>query len=277
MRFGWSSSEASKRAMWMAGAFSLIFILFYTAIYWFQPFSEFWNNFFSNFFSPVASFLGAMFASLIWARYEASDAPRRIWGPFAVGLWLWLAAEVTWGYLNMTVGEVPIGPPDVLWSVAYIFLGQALLHQYKILAKPTSRELRLRVLMVILSMLALTLLIYGVFISGTETPEKLIAAVNSFYPAADLVLAVVAVRLAHNFRGGAFSRPWLGLLAFTFADLLYAWLDASGMYSWSLEQGNLLTTVADVAYLGAYLVLGLGVLYQWLFLRYGLRSRIDAR
>lgn len=277
MRFGWSSKESSKRVMQVAGLFSLVFILVYSAIYWFQPFSEFWNNFFSNLFSPVASFMGAMFATLIWAGYEKTDAPRTIWGPFAVGLWLWFAAEITWGYLNMTVGEVPIGLPDVFWIVAYLFLGQALVHQYKILTQPTARELQLRMLMVMLSVLALTLLIYGVFLSGTETSEKLIAAVNSFYPAADLILAVIALWLARNFMGGAFSRPWLGLLAFTFADLMYAWLDASGMYTWSLEQGNLLTTVADVAYLGAYLILGLGVFYQWLFLRYGLRSRADAR
>lgn len=263
--------------MLLAGALSLVLLLVYIAIYWFQPFSEFWNNFFSNFFSPVASFIGALFATLIWSRYDKMDAPRRIWGPFAVGLWLWLAAEISWGYLNMTMGEVPIGIPDVLWIVAYLFLGQALLYQYKILTQPSAPELRVRLIMVLLSLVTLTLLIYGVFISGIETPQKLTAAVNSFYPAADLILAVIALWLAYHFMGGAFSRPWLGLLAFTFADLLYAWLDASGMYAWSLEQGNLLTTVADAAYLGAYLVLGLGVLYQWLFLKYGLRSRAEAR
>jgi hypothetical protein len=277
MRFGWSSKESSKRVMLAAGIFSLVFTLAYAAIYWFEPFSDFWNNFFSNFFSPVASFIGAVFATLIWAGYEKTDAPRKVWGAFAVGLWLWLAAEISWGYLNMTVGEAPIGIPDVFWIIAYFFLGQALFHQYRIVARPTARELQARMLWVALSLIALTLLVYAVFISGADTPDRLIAAVNSFYPAADLMLAVVAIWLARNFTGGAFSRPWLGLLAFAFADLLYAWLDASGMYAWSLQQGNLLTTVADVAYLAAYLLLGLGVLYQWLFLRYGLRSRADAR
>ena len=277
MKFGWSSKESSQRIMSLAGGIALLWLLIYIIIYWFQPFSEFWNNFFSNFFSPVAALISAVFATLIWARYEKMDVPRRVWGPFAVGLWLWLAGEISWGYLNMTAGEVPIGLPDMFWIISYLFLGQALFHQYKILTQPTARELWMRTSMVVLALLAITLVIYGVFISGTEAPQKLNAAVNSFYPAADLTLAVIALWLARHFMGGAFSGPWLGLLVFTFADLMYAWLDASGMYAWSLEQGNLLTTIADVAYLGAYLVLGLGVLYKWLFLKYGLRSRADAR
>jgi hypothetical protein len=75
--------------------------------------------------------------------------------------------------------------------------------------------------------------------------------------------------------GGAFSRPWLGLLAFAFADFLYAWAEISGVYSWGINQANLLSTITDVAYLGAYLILGLGVLSHWVFLRYGLRSLSD--
>jgi hypothetical protein len=77
--------------------------------------------------------------------------------------------------------------------------------------------------------------------------------------------------------GGALARPWLGLLAFSFADLLYAWIEISGLYSWSVDQANLLSTVTDIVYLGAYLVLGFGVLSQWAFLKYGLRAPTPQR
>jgi hypothetical protein len=155
--------------------------------------------------------------------------------------------------------------------IAYFFLGLALLNQYRVLFQLTSRALWRRVLIFGLALLALTLVIYSLLLSNASMPNKLDVLVNSFYPAADLLLAGVALWLAHRFTGGALARPWLGLLVFSFADLLYAWLEISGTYAWSIEQRNLLSAVADIAYLAAYLVLCMGVLYQWLFLKYGLR------
>ena len=277
MRFGWSSKQSFQRALWAAGIFSLAFALVYFIIYWYQPFSGFWNNLLSNLFTQVASFMGAFFASRIWSKYEKGEAPRTVWGYFAVGLWLWFAGEVTWGYINMTAGEVPIGWPDIFWSISYLFFGHALLRQYRILTQPTSRQLWTWITLTVTTMIALMLVIYGLFISKTGTRELLDVLVNSFYPAADLTMALIALWLARNFSGGAFSRPWLGLLVFTFSDFLYAWLEASGMYAWSLENGNLLTTIADMTYLAAYLVLALGVFYQWLFLRYGYRANTNVR
>ncbi|MFT3894859.1 MAG: hypothetical protein QM730_24785 [Anaerolineales bacterium] len=203
--------------------------------------------------------------------YERSDAPRAIWGYFAIGLCLWFAGEVTWSYLNMTVGEVPIGLQDIFWTVSYFFLGHALIAQYRVLRQPSAKELLMRVLLGVAAAIILTFVTYWFVISRTETSNLFNAIVNSFYPAADLTMAVIALRIAHNLSGGAFSRPWLGLLVFTVSDFLYAWLEASGMYAWSLAQGSALTTVADVTYVVAYLVLGLGILYHWLFLKYGLR------
>ncbi len=110
-----------------------------------------------------------------------------------------------------------------------------------------------------------------------SSSNKLDAIVNSFYPAGDMLLAMVALWLAHNFTGGAFARPWIGLLVFAFSDLLYAWLEISGTYAWSVNQGNLLSTISDIVYFAAYLVLFMGILHHWLFLKYGLRSPGKAR
>ena len=271
MRFGWSAKNTSLRLYRSAGIGAILLLAVYIIIYWFQPFSEFWNNFFSNFFLEIVALFAALIATMIWLYYEKTDAPRSVWGPFAFGLWLWFAANLVWGILNLTVGDVPIGLPDVFWVISYFIFGLALLNQYRILFQPTNRTFWSRVLMLVLALLALTLVIYIVVISLVEMPDKLDAVVNSFYPAADILLAGIALWLAHKFTGGAFARPWVGLLIFSFADFLYAWLVASGTYAWSLNQGNLFSTVADVVYLAAYLVLCMGVLYQWLFLKYGLR------
>ena len=272
MRFGWNAHEASARMLATAKIAAVLFLVVYSIIYWTEPFSDLWNIILTNAFLIIASACTAAIATLIWKRYDPSDAPRSIWLYFMFGLWLWVAAEITWGYLNVTQGEVPEGPADVLWIISYFFFGQALLSQYRIIVRPTKRKLYSRVIIAILLLLALYLLIYGALMPASEATSKLDAAINSFYPAADLLLAAVAFWLTRNFRGGAFSRPWLGLLAFSFADLLYAWIEISGLYSWSVNQANLLSTLTDVAYLGAYLVLGFGILSQWTFLKYGLRS-----
>ncbi len=211
--------------------------------------------------------------------YEPTDAPRRIWGYFAFGLWLWVLGETTWSYWNLTLpnGEVPVGVPDVFWISAYYFLGQALLSQYQILVHPTQAELRSRVITSLLFLAISFALIFGVlewFALSSSIGDTL---VNAFYPAGDLTLALSAIWLTRHFQGGALGRPWIGLLVFAFSDLLYAWLQLSGAYAWSLDKGNWVSGFSDIVYFTAYLVLGLVLVSQWLFLKYGLRSSSKAR
>jgi hypothetical protein len=272
MKLGWSANETSVRMLRIAKIAALLFLVGYALLYWFEPFSDLWNTILSNLFLVTASSFAAVIATMIWTRYHASDAPRRVWSPFAMGLWLWATAEFIWGFLNVTQGEVPEGPADVFWIVSYVFFGQALLAQYQIVVRPTGRELWSRIAIALLALLGLYLLIFGALSPASGGASRFDAAINSFYPAADLLLALVALWLTRNFSGGAFARPWLGLLAFAFADLLYAWIEISGLYSWSVDQANWLSTLTDIAYLGAYLVLGFGILSQWAFLTYGLRS-----
>ncbi len=272
MRFGWSAKDTSVRIRWVAKVAAVVFLAIYYAIYRWEPFPEIWNNILADLFVVIASSWAATVATKIWAHYEPIDIPRRIWLYFAIGLWLWAVAELIWGYLNVTQGEVPIGIPDVLWVSAYIFFAYALFLQYRLLAQPDKRELLSRVSIAILFLLGLYILVYRLLAGNADAESRLDVAVNTFYPVADFCLALVAIWLVRHFSGGAFSRPWLGLLAFTFTDFLYAWIEISGIYSWSVDHNNLWSTVFDVAYVGAYLVLGLGILSQWVFLKYGLRS-----
>lgn len=272
MRFGWSPQNASARLYRSAGFAAVVILIIYIMIYWFEPFSEFWNSFFSNFFLVATSAFAATVSTMIWLRYDKTDSPRLIWGPFAAGIWLWCAGELTWGILNMNQGDVPVGWPDVFWVTSYFVLGIALLNQYRILFQPTSRSIRNRVLIFFIALFLLTLAIYLGFSFIINEPSHIDLIVNSFYPAGDLLLAGVALWLVRRFNGGAFARPWIGLLVFSGCDLFYAWLETSGAYSWSVNQGNLLSTIFDIAYLAAYLILCMSVLYHWLFLKYGLRS-----
>lgn len=274
MRFGWNARKASDRLMQLVVGGAIGLAVVYSVIYFWEPFSPFTNILLADILTVSASVFSAVSASLIWMMYEETDAPRRVWSYFALGLWIWVIAEIIWSYGNLTLpnGEVPVGVPDVFWILAYYFLGQALLSQYKILVHPVQNELVSRVTKSLLFFGVSFVVIFSIlewFALSTSVGDTM---VNAFYPAADLTLALAAIWLTRNFQGGALGRPWIGLLIFTFSDLLYAWLQLSGAYAWSLDRGNWVSGFSDIVYFSAYLVLGIVSFSQWLFLKYGLRS-----
>src|SRR5690349_4048772 len=115
MRFGWNANVTSARMFWSAKAAAILVLAVYAVIYLVEPFSDRWNTILTDSFLVVAAACTALIATLIWTRYERSDAPRRIWVKFAFGLWLWAIAEFLWGYINVTKGEVVKGIPDLFW------------------------------------------------------------------------------------------------------------------------------------------------------------------
>jgi len=274
MRFGWDARKASNRLMRLAIIAAVGLVLVYAVIYFGGPFSPSINNLLADILTVTASMFSAVSATLIWTMYEKSDAPRRVWSNFALGLWLWVIGESIWSYLNLTLpnGDVPVGAPDIFWVIAYYFLGRALLLQYQILVHPTASELKRRVISSGLFFGILFVIIFGALEWLALSSSIVDTLVNAFYPAGDLTLALAAIWLTRNFQGGILGRPWIGILVFTFTDLMYAWLQLSGAYAWSLDRGNFVSGFSDIVYFSAYLVLGLVSISQWLFLKYGLRS-----
>lgn len=268
MRFGWSAKKTSVRIRGVAKIAALIFTAIYIAVYLAGPFPGVWNDIFINLWLVIAACFTAAVATMIWTRYEQTETPRQIWRYFAIGLWSWVAAEISWGYLYIVQGDVPIGIPDVFWVAAYVFFAHSFARQYHILAQPSRKEMLTRISIAILALLVLYLFVYRLLASEVDAQSGWDAVVNSFYPVADIFLALIALWFVRHFGGGAFSRPWLGLIAFSFTDLLYAWIEISGIY----DQANLWTALFDTTYLAAYLILGLGLLSQWVFLKYGLSA-----
>jgi hypothetical protein len=119
------------------------------------------------------------------------------------------------------------------------------------------------------SILFLTAIIAWLLARFTHQPWSLELIVGAFYPAADIVISLASLRIVQRFGNGALGLPWIGLFVFAVSDLLYAVLEASGAYSWSVTNGNLLSAVADITYLAAYLFVGLGCYAQLLLLRHG--------
>lgn len=268
MRFGWSANDTSARLRGTAKIAAAIAVAVYVVLYSMGPFPDSWNESLLYLLLVIAASAAATLATLICRRYDKTEIHHRIWRYFAIGLWLWVAAEATYAYLDITQEEVAIGLPDVFWVTAYIFFAHALGIQYRILAQPSKRTLVSQIAIVLLFAILCYALVYHLLSAGADAQGRYDTIVNSFYPVGDLFLALVAVWLVRHFSGGVFARPWLGLLAFSFTDLLFAWIEAAGLY----DRSETLTTLFDTTYLGAYLLLGLGLLSLWAFLKYGMRS-----
>lgn len=261
--------KKGRRAFKWAVCIAILMIVIYALIYQFAPFSQFVNDLSTNILTIAVSAVCAALATLVRGRYSEDESLRDIWTNIAIALWLWALAEVIWTYYNMTFGEVGLTIADSFWVFGYGFFFTALFIQYHILFRPTPRQARLAVALIASSLILILLVSSWFLINYADLTLDNLALVNIFYPAADLVIAFVALRLAHRFHSGALGYPWLGLVVFALADLMYAWLDFTGMYTWSVTEGNLLSGIADITYFVAYLAIGLGYYAQWLLLRYG--------
>jgi len=260
--------KGRKAFQWAVGAAILATIL-YTLLYQFAPFSQYVNSLLSNAMAIAVSATCAALATLIVRRYSKDEPPRGIWTNLAMALCLWTLGEAVWAYYNIVSGEVGLSIADAFWLAGYTFFFTALFIQYHILFRPTPRQSRRAVTLTAISLiliLAISTKYVVRFADMTADPETLIYV---FYPTADLVIAAAALHLARRFRMGALSYLWLGLLVFVLADSMYAWLDFTGMYTWSIDEGNLLSGIADILYFAAYLAIALGYYAHWLLLQYG--------
>ena len=257
--------KKGKREFWRMFAFAILILFFYTILYVYEPFSTYWNDLFSGFFTIFAAAFSAVFATLVFRRYEVSDAPRWIWLHFSIGLWLWALAEFIWVAYPLFYGEARINSADFFWIIAYAFFGYAVYLQYQIVFRPTPRRNIFWVSAALALAVILTCLTVWLLETFVHQDSGLPLWIAAFYPVADLVVGLAALRIVVRFRGGALGYPWLGLFIFAIADMLYAIRDISGIGG----DSNVLSAVADITYLTAYLFVGLGCFAQLLLLRYG--------
>src|SRR5512147_3168326 len=150
MRFGWSPKDTSARIRGVAKIAAVLCIAIYVLIYLQEPFPGSWNDILLYVLLVLAAAWAASLATMICLRYEQEETPHRLWRFFAIGVWLWTAAELTYAYWDMTSDSVPKGLQDVFWVAAYIFFAYALFIQYRLLANPHKREMWKRIALVAL-------------------------------------------------------------------------------------------------------------------------------
>jgi hypothetical protein len=256
----------SRRATFIIAYFFAAIILGgYIIVYQYVPFTDPWNDVVLNLLTVLSAATAAIVAWLVFRSYEKDDSPRVIWQYLMIGCWLWFTGELIWAYFASTTGDVPVGAADWAWISGFICFNISLYYQYSLLLP--SKKVFYRNISIAIWIVVLLIPLVIVYLS--DTPE-LRTYIDYFYPFADLAVGIAGILLIFTFRGGALTRPWLGLVIFGITDFLYAWAEQTGIYTLSAEQGNLLSLIIDSSYLAAYLILALGFLSHWVLLRYGI-------
>ncbi|RPI33458.1 MAG: hypothetical protein EHM70_05935 [Chloroflexota bacterium] len=267
-------SNPSSRIIPISILASLALVAMYVFVYQWQPFSTVMNDLIVNGLICLSALSGAVIVTRVWMEFDKGEPPKAIWGYFALALWSWTLGEVIWmiyAYIYV-YGEIPpITPADFFWTIAFGFFAISFLHQFRLVFSP-GRQAELRWLgisfaAVFIASLICTAIFYRTGSHSEQTWAETFIGV--FYPFADLALALASWKVSRIFGRGLWGRAWLGLIVITVSDAIYSWLTFTGMYAYSVEQGNLLSLVSDTLYVAAYLILAMACLGQYLLLRYG--------
>lgn len=263
--------------IWLGLALGVLSTGLYTYFYTTDPFPEGVTDIVTSVMVVLAAVMAALMGTLVVRHYGKGTPPRLIWLHFTLALWGWAIGEAIWAFEYITGGAdaAQFSSADAFWVICYFLFIASLYRQYTLIYRP---ERRTALAYLALSIVAVIMFTYlsGIWLLGSNPDaNRMETFVNAFYAVGDAALAIGAIVIAFAFRDGALGRPWLGLLVFAFSDLLYAWLETSGLYAWSVAEGNILTTVTDTTYFMAYLVIAFGCYLQLILLSYGPRLKYD--
>jgi hypothetical protein len=260
-----SSNRYVRIGMTIAAPVAILLLAAYALIYQLVPFPGKWNDILLMVINFLASLSTTIVAVLMLGSFRAGDRPRRIWIHLTVGFACWSISEIIWGVYYVSGIEIPIPSiADLFWFAGYIFFTIALVAQYRVINRSITTPGALFAVIGIYILIAINTL--GL-VAITEAPPTVVSILNYSYPVLDLALGIAALSVMFSFRGGKLALPWIGMFFFSISDVLYAFLVESGLYAQSAQSGNVLSLIADTTYIAAYLVVTLGILNYFLFIK----------
>lgn len=256
----------NSKKLWILGG---ILLLVNVVVYAGRWGGETAMTYFSDILAYVFSLLAAISLYMAVKSFQEKDFTKRAWATLFAGILIYSTAELIYAILELgyqlDMNEVFPTLADYVWTIAYIPLVGGLmmmLSGYKKSGFPMGSP-RFYITISSAALLMAVLVIYYVLIPiiiDTDT-SSLAKFFYLFYPIGDVVVVIPAAILMYItslFGKGILSKPWkylaLGFICFTVADLLYAWLDWSGLYG----SGNFI----DLLFNAGYLFIGLAGLYQ---------------
>jgi hypothetical protein len=212
--------------------------------------------------------LAVVLMVMMWRTFERGEPLWIVWGILAVGMLLWTLGEALWGYYEVILkDELPYpSVADVAWVVGYIPLFIGFFLRFRTLrTMPSLDEL------VTGGGFFLVILIVGVaYVIGPIATENYGSRTEQFlnilYPVGDLALAFAVMLSVIVLAGGALSYPWMmlavGFLITSLGDLMYSSGTWNDYYITGNHGTNLVTFLADVPYLTAYVVIAFAMVVQ---------------
>ncbi len=223
--------------------------------------------------SDVANGVFSIFALigilLAYKSFKVFDFAKIAWLILLIGVVLNVAAELTYGYLEIFSGEdmnnyFP-SEADYFWCIAYLFFFGSmfmLISGYKNSGFPMGKAsvywLIVVGFLVLTIIMTLSLLIPILNDASTDAKSK---AIYLIYPIGDIIvvtLAAVIMYIISLFGKGTIARPWqfigYSFVFFAISDLLYSYLSWNDAY----HSGNFI----DFGWFLGYVFIGFAGIYQ---------------
>jgi len=267
--------------LWLGVVASIILLVLIVWFYYAEPFSQSLSPYWSSSLSDILILLSAVGAAvagtLVAGQFEKGETPYRIWQAFSIGLWFWVAGEVSGLVYNAIYfdTEIPdLSLIDVFWLLGYFYLGLSLYYQFRLVYGAQVRKGRL----LYLGLFALALVVTAGLTtlaanSGLgQGSAWIVLFITILYPVFDLTEGALAIRLSYLFRRGQWSRPWWGLILFALADGVNSFYWLGGYEFIPVKAQAALDFISLVAYPASYMVAGLALLSNYFILHYGEES-----
>jgi len=239
-----------------------------------QSLSPFWNDKLIDVLVFIPAVGAALAATLLTRQFEKEEIPYHIWQAFAIGLWFWVAGEIS-GMIYDAIYWDTVYPDlrltDMFWLLGYFFLGLSLFYQLRLVyGAQNSKSRRLYLGLFTLALLITAWLTNLAEKAGLgEGSAWIILFITVLYPVFDLTEGATAIWLSFLFGRGQWSRPWLGLILFALSDSINTFYWLGGYDFISIMAQDVLNFLSVASYPASYMVAGLALLSNYFILRYG--------
>lgn len=251
----------------------LILWVYYTELLS-QTLSPFWNDKLLDILIFIPAIGAAIAGTLVVRQFEMGETPYRIWQAFSIGLWFWVAGELSgmvYDAIYWYVTYPDFRVTDIFWLLGYFFLGLSLYYQLRLVygaQNKTGRRLYLGLFVLALLITAGLTNVAAKSGLGGES-AWIILFISVLYPVFDLTEGAIAIWLSFLFGRGQWSRPWWGLILFALADSINTFYWLGGYDRIPVMAQTTLDVISLVMYPASYMVAGLALLSNYFILRYG--------
>jgi hypothetical protein len=209
--------------------------------------------------APIPAAFAAGFAVMVVIRQGIQGLFGKAYFALALGLGLFLAAELVWAHNVIGLGiELPFPSiADALWLSGYAPFGYAFYYLSKVSSKRKSKRTTFVVsLVVFLFSMLYVQQILAVSDDPSDFESLLVVSISIAYPVLDAILVIPAlIAVLSAGRGYLTSVPWIFIawVLYVVADSLFGFSAVMGLEDFS---------ISDAYYNGAYLCMAAGMIWH---------------